>query len=143
MIARDEAALARLAEDFASHLNGGEVIELIGDVGAGKTTFVRSMAAALGVSQTVNSPSFTVMKEYTGQIHGKQIYLKHYDFYRLDEAGLMKSEIEDSLWRSDTIIALEWAKDTAGVLPDKRLRVELKYLSTGEGREVVVSGVKA
>ena len=72
-------------ERFAESLHAPVVIELLGDVGAGKTTFTRGLAKGLGVKSTVTSPSFTISKLY----QGKKCILAHYDFYRLDEPGLM------------------------------------------------------
>jgi tRNA threonylcarbamoyladenosine biosynthesis protein TsaE len=136
MIIRDEAELVRLGAEFAGRLRGGEVIELVGDIGAGKTTFAKGIARTLGVENEVNSPSFTIMKEYQGKIGERSVWLKHYDFYRLDDAGLMRDELVDSLGRDDVVTVVEWAKDVVGVLPDSRLRVEIKYLPDGDGREV-------
>jgi tRNA threonylcarbamoyladenosine biosynthesis protein TsaE len=136
MIIKDETELVRLGAQFAGRLRGGEVIELVGDIGAGKTTFAKGIAQALGVSGEVNSPSFTIMKEYQGKIGGRAMWLKHYDFYRLDDAGLMRDELVDSLGREDVVTVVEWAKDVSGVLPDSRLKVEIKYLPDGDGREV-------
>jgi tRNA threonylcarbamoyladenosine biosynthesis protein TsaE len=140
MIVRDEAGLIELGQAFGRKLNGGEVIELVGDIGAGKTTFAKAVAAALGVQAEVTSPSFTVMKEYVGELDGRKIYFKHYDFYRLDDAGLMRNELAEELGDADTVVAVEWAKAVAGVLPAGRIRVEIKYLPSGDGREVVISG---
>jgi tRNA threonylcarbamoyladenosine biosynthesis protein TsaE len=140
MLIKSEAELVNLGEKFGRNLRGGEVIELIGDIGAGKTTFVKGLARALGVSGAVNSPSFTVMKEYRGEIGGQTVYLKHYDFYRLDDAGLMKNELLDGISDENSVKVIEWAKDVAGVLPEKRLKVEIKYLPDVDGREVVIEG---
>jgi tRNA threonylcarbamoyladenosine biosynthesis protein TsaE len=143
MIVRDETELIKLGADFGRRLSGGEVVELIGDIGAGKTTFVKGIARALSVKSEVNSPSFTVMKEYSGEIKGRAVYLKHYDFYRLDDAGLMKNEIIDSVSDGDTITVVEWAKDITGVLPDERLKVRINYLPDRDGREVIIEGGKS
>jgi tRNA threonylcarbamoyladenosine biosynthesis protein TsaE len=143
MIVKDEAALIKLGQVFGGKLRGGEVVELIGDIGAGKTTFVKGIAQSLGVKTEVNSPSFAVMKEYSGEINNVLIYLKHYDFYRLDDAGLMKNEIIDSVGDENTITVVEWAKDIAGVLPPERLKVKINYLPDSDGREVVIEGEKS
>jgi tRNA threonylcarbamoyladenosine biosynthesis protein TsaE len=139
VIIRDERELIKLGRKFGAELKGGEVIELVGDIGAGKTTFTKGIAQALGVTEEVNSPSFTVMKEYEGVagLNPAKVYLKHYDFYRLDDAGLMKDEISESIGDGQTITMVEWAKDVAGVLPENRKKVEIKYLSDGDGREVL------
>ena len=127
--------LIELGRRFGSELQGGEVIELIGDVGVGKTTFTSGLALGLGINETINSPSFVIMKSYQSP---NDLILNHYDFYRLDDAGIMKSEIVESLNNPKTITVVEWAKDVAGVLPDRRQAIEIKYLPDGDGREVLL-----
>jgi len=127
--------LIELGRQFGSKLRGGEVIELIGDIGVGKTTFAQGLALGLGISGTVNSPSFTIMKSYQTP---NGLTLNHYDFYRLDDAGIMKSEITESINNDKAITVVEWAKDVAGVLPTNRKIIEIKYLTDSEGREVLL-----
>ena len=124
-----------MGRQFGSELRGGEVIELIGDVGAGKTTFTSGLALGLGISETINSPSFVIMKSYQSP---DGLTLNHYDFYRLDDAGIMKSEITESLNNPKTITVVEWAEAVAGVLPESRQVIEIKYLPDDEGREVLL-----
>jgi tRNA threonylcarbamoyladenosine biosynthesis protein TsaE len=139
MIVKDAAELIDLGKEYGRELKGGEVIELVGDVGVGKTTFTQGLAAGLGVAAAVNSPSFTIMKSYAGR---DGLVLNHYDFYRLDDAGIMRAELADSLSDRQNVTVVEWAKDTAGVLPTGRRIVKIQYLpDAAEGREVTyVSG---
>ncbi len=102
----------------ASHVTGGEVIELVGDVGAGKTTFTKGFARGLGVGETVQSPTFTISRDYNGA-HG--IRLVHYDFYRLDDAGIMADELREVLADPRAVVVIEWSETVAHVLPDDRL----------------------
>ena len=67
------------------------VIELVGDVGAGKTTFVRGLAQGLGIKEPITSPSFTISKSYALKNGG---FLVHYDFYRLQDPGLMSEDLQ-------------------------------------------------
>ncbi|MCL1929604.1 tRNA (adenosine(37)-N6)-threonylcarbamoyltransferase complex ATPase subunit type 1 TsaE [Candidatus Saccharibacteria bacterium] len=131
-VVQTEANLIKFGQKLGKQLMGGEVLELIGDLGAGKTTFAKGLALGLGIKATVNSPSFTIMKEYTAR---DGLTLKHYDFYRLDDAGLMKNEIKESAGDAKTIVVVEWAKEVVGVLPKNRLIVEIEYAG-GEGRVV-------
>ena len=89
MIIKDADAMQSFGEQFAKTLQVPTVIELLGDVGAGKTTFVQGLAKGLGVQETVTSPSFTISKEY----QGNNCRLIHYDFYRLNDPGLMMSDL--------------------------------------------------
>ena len=129
---RNEAEMIEFGREFGVSLKGGEALELIGDLGAGKTTFVKGLALGLGVKMTVNSPSFTIMKEYPTR---GGVILKHYDFYRLETAGLMKDEITESLSDPKIVTVVEWAKEVAGILPKNRTVIKIAH-SHDEGRVV-------
>lgn len=96
-----------IAADFAKSLKGGEFISLIGDLGAGKTTFVRGLVEALGGQVRVKSPTFTVMNEYPVEA-GNIKRVVHIDFYRFsDSSELDALSLEDER-RPDTVILAEW-----------------------------------
>lgn len=137
---KNEAELMTLAEQIASRLQGGEVIELIGDVGAGKTTFTKGLAAALGIKDTIQSPTFTINREYQ---YGDNQRLVHYDFYRLNQAGIMRDELAETIADPKALVVVEWADVTADVLPLERLTIRIQAVATDEqARLVEVSGVK-
>ncbi|MCL2280332.1 tRNA (adenosine(37)-N6)-threonylcarbamoyltransferase complex ATPase subunit type 1 TsaE [Candidatus Saccharibacteria bacterium] len=115
-------------------LQGGEIFELIGDVGAGKTTFVKGLAHGLGVTDDVQSPSFTINRNYQCR---NRLTLNHYDFYRLHEAGIMTIEIAESLHDPKNITVVEWGESVRDVLPPERIVVKITYLPD-EGREVEI-----
>jgi len=102
-------------------LKGGEVIELVSDLGGGKTTFTRGIVAGAGSPDHVSSPTFTISNVY----QANQLGIHHFDFYRLGEAGLMEHELEDVLGEADRIVIVEWSDVVAHVLPADRLRVEI------------------
>src|SRR5688572_15811906 len=85
----DSLSTENFAETIGSQLKGGEIIELIGDVGAGKTTFARGLARGVGSTDRVTSPTFTVSNVY----ESGRIILKHYDFYRLNDLAIIKNEL--------------------------------------------------
>lgn len=116
-------------------LSGSEVIELIGDVGSGKTTLTKGIAVGLGVSDYVQSPSFTISRVYSGRDNLK---LAHYDFYRLDDAGLMKDELDETMSDNKAIIIIEWAGLVAGILPTDRLSIKISPL-TEESRQLEIN----
>lgn len=91
-----------------------KVIELIGDVGAGKTTFVRGLAKGLGITKPITSPSFTISKSYALPQGGNLI---HYDFYRLPNPGLMSNELAEALQNPNNIILIEWGESVEDLLP--------------------------
>lgn len=109
-----------LAENIGKRLHGGEVFELVGDVGAGKTTFVKGLAKGLAVEDEVQSPSFTISRVYDAR---DQLQLAHYDFYRLNDAGILADELAEVTKDTTTITVIEWADIVDGVLPEHRYTI--------------------
>lgn len=108
-------------------LGGGEVLELVGDIGAGKTTFTKGLARGLGIADTVQSPTFTISRVYEAR---NNLEMRHYDFYRLDEAGIMADELANASSEDSTVTVIEWAGIVDSVLPDDRVRIVFE--PTGE-----------
>ena len=107
MIARSLEETKQFAEIFAKDSKGGEVILLQGDLGSGKTTFVRFVADILGVTAKVKSPTFAVMNEYPAS-HKEVKRILHLDLYRFtDDSQVDALALEDEL-RPDTIVFIEW-----------------------------------
>lgn len=121
------------AEKFATTLKAPAIIELVGDVGVGKTTFTRGLAKGLGVSETVTSPSFTISKRYA--FPGGNLI--HYDFYRLEDPGLMAEDLADSLSEQNSIIVIEWGDSISDLLPDNCQKVSIRLTHDGK-REVIL-----
>lgn len=122
-----------LGAEIAAALAPGDVVLVRGDLGAGKTTFVRGAAAALGVTDPVTSPTFSVGHRYRGAQHT----VSHLDLYRV--AGLSREEpdmLEDYLGPT-TISFVEWPDDNSVELRDARVRVTLTHLG-GDRRRVEV-----
>lgn len=90
------------------------MIVLTGDVGAGKTTFTRALAAALGVTEPVTSPSFTISKRYALPTGGELI---HYDFYRLDDPGLMADDLAEAISVPHSLTVIEWGGNVLDLVP--------------------------
>lgn len=122
----------QIAENLARHLKGGEVIELVSDLGGGKTTFVRGLARGLGSIDHVSSPTFKICNIYTTK-EGKHIY--HYDFYRLTEPELIGYELTEALEDEGAVVVVEWANIVTDVLPTKRLGIFIEQTSN-EGRNI-------
>jgi tRNA threonylcarbamoyladenosine biosynthesis protein TsaE len=120
-------------------LNGGEIIELVGDVGAGKTTLVKGVAVGLSIIDNVQSPSFTINRVYSGR---DGISLSHYDFYRLGDAGIMADELTEVINDSKTVTVIEWAEAVKDVLPADRLTVNITSTSDDSRRLEVLTGGK-
>ena len=123
--------MLKFGKSFGENLRAPIVIELVGDVGAGKTTFVRGLAEGLGVKESVTSPSFTISKSYA--FPGGT--LVHYDFYRLPDPGLMSEDLAESIADPTAIVIVEWADSVENLLPANRTRIEINYTDDGS-REI-------
>lgn len=128
-----EQDMMKFGSEYAGKISRPAVIELVGDVGVGKTTFVRGLAKGLGVNEAVTSPSFMISKVYALPDGGN---LVHYDFYRLSEPGLMVDDLEESLSNPKNVVVIEWGESVKDILPKKHDRIEIKY--NEQGREVVI-----
>lgn len=116
-----------LGRRFGASLKGGEVIEFVGDLGAGKTSFMRGVAEGLGSDDSVSSPTFTLSNIYSGR-DGLSIH--HFDFYRLSEPGLVQEQLKEAIEDPEVITCVEWAESVHGVLPEDRITIEI--LATDE-----------
>src|SRR5438874_13578838 len=128
-------AMRELGASLASLLSGGDVLVLTGELGAGKTTFVQGAARALGVTDPVVSPTFTLVRRYRGSrpVH-------HVDVYRLDRMQEVIDLGVEELFDPDGVTFVEWGDVIEGLLPDAYLEVELWTRAEDEGRLVVVTG---
>ena len=123
-----EQEMLDFGQNFAKKVKFPMVIELIGDVGAGKTTFVRGLAKGLGIKEPVTSPSFTISKYYA-MPSGKRLI--HYDFYRLKDPGLMVDDLNESINDKNTITIIEWSDTVSDLLPKDRTIIKIEYVDDG------------
>ena len=137
MTIASEAEMKQLGEKLGELLSGGEVFELIGDVGAGKTTFTKGLAVGMKIDEVIQSPTFTISRVYTTP---SGLELRHYDFYRLNEAGIMASELAESIDQPDVVTIVEWAKAVESVLSSDRIRVVISATSDEE-RQVEITAL--
>ena len=131
------AAMQRLGQVIGCSLKGGEVIELVGDIGAGKTTLTKGIAEGLDITEPVQSPTFTISRVY--QSPGG-LTLAHYDFYRLGEAGIMAEEIHEVTMQPQTVTVVEWADAVEQVLPADRLTVRILAIDEQSRRVTLSAG---
>jgi tRNA threonylcarbamoyladenosine biosynthesis protein TsaE len=119
-----------LAAALATRLALGDVVTVAGELGTGKTTFVRGACSALGVREHVTSPTYTIGHRY----HGAAGEVSHLDLYRF--AGVSSAEWGDlEPYFDDAIAFVEWPEAGEGVLPPPRYRVQLRH--AGDARRVV------
>ncbi len=123
----NEAAVIDFAENLMREILQSEdalpcVIELVGDVGAGKTTFTKGLARGLEITEEITSPTFTISKVYENSRGQK---LVHYDFYRLENPGIMVEDLFENLQDPHTVTVIEWADTVSEILPANHLRLEI------------------
>lgn len=121
-----ETTLA-LGRAIGHALRGGEVLELRSDLGGGKTALTKGIAAGMGSEDTVQSPTFTISRIYRAA-QGRELH--HFDFYRLQDPGIMAAELAESLNDDRAVVVIEWSDIVADILPEERLQVTIK--ATGE-----------
>jgi len=124
-----------LAGTVGDLLRAGDVVSLVGDLGAGKTVFARGVARALGVTEPVVSPSFTIVREYEGRMP-----LVHVDVYRIDTVQELYDLGFEELVRDDGVTLVEWGDMIDGILPGDRLDVRLTPGATDDERVVEIEG---
>ena len=139
MIIQTAEQMEKFGQQLGARLRGGEIIELIGDIGAGKTTLTRGIARGLDISDTITSPSFTISCNYVGR---DDLTLRHYDFYRLDDAGIMAMELTEAANDPHGVAIIEWADTVRDILPDDHATISIKYLADN-GRELQISAPKS
>lgn len=112
----------KIAENFSKTLKAGDVIALFGDLGAGKTEFVKGVARALGCDEDITSPTFTLVNEYKGE----DFMIYHFDVYRLSGISLDNCDWIDEYLFSDGISIVEWADNILDILPENHIRVNIE-----------------
>ncbi|MEW9702100.1 tRNA (adenosine(37)-N6)-threonylcarbamoyltransferase complex ATPase subunit type 1 TsaE [Paenibacillus sp. SI8] len=113
----------KLGQLLAAHLVPGSVITLDGDLGAGKTRFSQGFARALGVTEIVNSPTFTIVKEY----EGAELPFYHMDMYRISQAEADDLGLEDYFYGTGVTL-IEWSTLIEDLLPSERLSITIAHL---------------
>ena len=136
---QSQSETENIAKKIISQLSGGEVLALVGNLGAGKTVFVKGLAKALGIEENVTSPTFVLMKIY--QTNDKKIKrLVHVDCYRLDKAeDLEEIGLSDYLNDPENIVVIEWA-DRITNLPKNTINIDIEYINSAERKISVVYG---
>lgn len=100
-------------------MHGGEIIELVGDLGSGKTALVRGIAKFFNIDNEVTSPSFTINNIYRAD----GLVLHHYDFYRLTNSGVVGDELAEVMGNKDTVVMVEWGSSVADLLPKSTVKI--------------------
>jgi len=150
IIAKSPQETIELAQKIAHQLKGGEILALTGELGSGKTTFIKGLAEGLKVAEVITSPTFVMLKSFPAKIQEKKIEFVHVDAYRVETIEDIKSVgIEDYFeqsekqgsaeagsyfGRDDVIIAIEWAEKIKEILPKKIINIKFDIIDENSRR---------
>jgi tRNA threonylcarbamoyladenosine biosynthesis protein TsaE len=125
-----------LGKKLAKRLKGGEILGLIGELGAGKTVLIKGIAAGLGIKKIITSPTFVLMKVYP--VKGKIKQLVHIDCYRIkDPQEIADIGATEYFGQEDTVTVIEWADKIKKILPQERINISIK-IKGENSREIIV-----
>lgn len=142
IITKSEKGTWEYGFKLADRLNGGEILALYGDLGAGKTKFLQGLAKGLGVKSRVNSPTFNILKLYKTTGNKEIKTFCHIDAYRLSSAkDLISLGTEEYFQDKATVTAIEWAEKIEKILPPKTVKINIEHLAE-EKRKIVVTHLK-
>lgn len=132
-VSKSESDTYKIAAEFAATLNGGEIVLLSGELGAGKTAFVKGLAAALGITNEVTSPTFTLMNVYRGAMT-----LYHFDVYRLHSGEeAYAAGLTEFFGEAGSVSCIEWWENVADAIVGDTIKITINYLEN-EMREINV-----
>ncbi|MHB0976440.1 MAG: tRNA (adenosine(37)-N6)-threonylcarbamoyltransferase complex ATPase subunit type 1 TsaE [Candidatus Aquicultorales bacterium] len=135
IITRSVEETRALAKELAGYLQPGDVVSLTGDLGAGKTAFVQGLAEGLGVKERVTSPTFTIIKEYSGRLP-----LYHFDVYRLESAAELVDLGFEEYFFGEGVSVVEWGDRVRSLFPPDYL--ELSFEHAGPEKRTVKIAAK-
>ncbi|MCI5746232.1 tRNA (adenosine(37)-N6)-threonylcarbamoyltransferase complex ATPase subunit type 1 TsaE [Eubacterium pyruvativorans] len=120
---RNEEDTKAFGRKLAEELEAGDILALIGDLGTGKTTLTKSVAAGLGVTEDITSPTFNIVNEY----HSGRLPLYHFDVYRLESGADLFEIGGEEYFDAGGVCIIEWADLVAEALPDDTKVIFLEY----------------
>lgn len=128
----DAGEISRAAAEFVEYISSSDlqsnIFAFFGQMGAGKTTFITALCKELGVSDTVNSPTFTIVNEYRAA-KGFPVY--HFDFYRINKLSEAYDLGLDEYFGGDGLCLIEWPEKIEEILPEDAVRIEIKVNENG------------
>lgn len=119
----------KLGLAISNNIKSPILIEFTGDLGGGKTALIKAIAAGLGVSQTVTSPTFNIHRSYQAP---SGVVLEHFDLYRLNDDEIVFNELKDAFADNRSIVCVEWAQHFTSHVAVDRLSISCQYISENE-----------
>jgi tRNA threonylcarbamoyladenosine biosynthesis protein TsaE len=137
-----EIETARMAGLFAKTLGRGEVVALYGDLGSGKTQFVKGVCKYFNVAQQVTSPTFVLMNRYRGsESGGRELMIFHFDLYRIKNLSEVYDMGYQEFFHGDGICLVEWAEQLESLLPRRRYDVKMSFGKKENERMIAIEAV--
>lgn len=122
----------RLGIEIGKRAVYGDVIALRGELGSGKTALTRGIAEGLGITEEITSPTFSLMEIHEGE---KNLY--HFDLYRIEDDREFNNLCFEEYWENDGVSVIEWAERAGSRLPERRIDINIDYISSTERRITV------
>ncbi len=133
LVTKNLAETIEIGREIGSKLKGGEVIELISDLGGGKTTLTKGIAEGAGSEDMVASPSFTISYLYSAP----KFNIHHFDFYRLEDSGVVGLSLAEAISEKNDVIVIEWGDIVADILPESRITIKLSSDAEDENKRII------
>ncbi|HMS32317.1 MAG TPA: tRNA (adenosine(37)-N6)-threonylcarbamoyltransferase complex ATPase subunit type 1 TsaE [Candidatus Saccharibacteria bacterium] len=133
LVTKNLAETIEIGREIGSKLKGGEVIELISDLGGGKTTLTKGIAEGAGSKDMVASPSFTISYLYSAP----KFNIHHFDFYRLEDSGVVGLSLAEAISEKNDVIVIEWGDIVADILPESRITIKLSSDAEDENKRII------
>ncbi len=122
------------AESVAEIIESGDLILLVGDLGAGKTAFTQGFGASLGVNEAITSPTFTLARTYQGSLQ-----IHHLDVYRIDQIEEVRDLALPELFEGNTVTLIEWGDQIISALPKDHLEISFEYGEKDNARLITIT----
>jgi tRNA threonylcarbamoyladenosine biosynthesis protein TsaE len=133
-LSHSEAETIETGKIFSGRLLPHDVVALYGDLGSGKTRFIKGICLGLGVAEHVASPTFTILNEY----YGGKLKIYHFDFFRLGSLNEIRDIGFDEYVYGDGICVIEWADRVKNLLPEERYDIYLDFADTPDVRKIII-----
>ncbi len=147
ILTHSESETRAFAMSFATQLQRGDVLALTGELGAGKTQFVKGVCEAFGVREHIASPTFVILNRYSGRDrHGRELLLFHLDLYRVKSLEEVYDIGFEEFFYGDDVVMIEWAEMLHDLLPARRYDIRLSLGATENERRIdieLLDGAKA
>lgn len=130
-----------LGKEFSKRLTAGDVVLFYGDLGSGKTEFIKGICKQLQVDDIVTSPTFTIMNRYDGNVDGEELPVYHIDLYRIeDKKELNEIGFEECVFESNSIKLIEWAERADNIVPRSSYQIQIDPDEEDENkREITIT----